>query len=159
MFKTLSFAVLAASFCLGLGLAAPAPKVDLFGYYYLGDPAPKGFADISELHLSAIDFQGDKMVKVPLHGMIRMKPKPGKGPESAVDFPLVAPTLKGRAFTFTTREVGGVSYRFSGSFVRLGNFPEERPEGEVILKGHLSRLQGGKVTVESDVGFLYTGGD
>jgi hypothetical protein len=158
MRKTLSLVVLAAVCCLGLGSAAAAPKVDLFGYYYL-DPAPKGFQDISELHLSTIDFQGEKMAKVPLHGWIRLKPAKGKGPESAVDFPLVSPTLKGRALTFTTREVAGVSYRFAGSFVRLGNFPEERPEGEAILKGHLSRLKGGKVIAESDVGFLYTAGD
>ena len=96
------------------------------------------------------------MVDVPLHGAIRLKAN-GKGP--AVDFPLVAPALKGKAFAFTTQEVEGISYRFAGNFVKLGNFPEERPEDEVILKGHLTKLQGGKTVAESDVGFRYTGGD
>ena len=147
------------AFFAGMGPAAPkpAPKVDLFGYYYFHEQeAPKGFQDIDHLNLSTIDMKGDEMVDVPLHGAIRLKPK-GKGP--AVDFPLIAPTLKGKAFSFTTQEVGGIAYRFAGTFVKLGNFPEERPEDEVILKGHLTKLQGGKTVAESDVGFRYTGGD
>lgn len=141
------------------GPAAPpaAPKVDLFGYYYFHEEeAPKGFQEIDHLHLSTIDMKGEEMVEVPLHGWIRLKEK-GNAP--GVDFPLIAPTLKDRAFSFTTQTVGGISYRFAGSFVKLGNFPEERPEDEVVLKGHLTKLQGGKPVAESDVGFRYTGGD
>jgi hypothetical protein len=146
---------------LGAGAAPAKPAtVDVFGYYYLREnEAPKGFQDISELYLSTVDYRDGKEVRVPLNGFIRLKPKKGKGAESAVDFPLVAPTRKDRSLVFTTREVGGVSYRFAGTFVKLGNFPEERPEDEVILKGHLTRLQGGKVVAEGDVGFRYTGGD
>ncbi len=143
----------------GVGPAAPkpAPKVDVFGYYYFHEQeAPKGFQDIDHLNLSTFDMKGDEMVDVPLHGAIRLK---AKGPEPAVDFELIAPALKGKAFSFTTQEVGGISYRFAGSFVKLGNFPEERPEDEVILKGHLTKLQGGKTVAESDVRFRYTGGD
>jgi hypothetical protein len=147
------------AFFAGMGPTAPkpAPKVDLFGYYYFHEgEAPKGFQDIDHLNLSTIDMKGDEMVDVPLHGAIRLKAK-GTGP--AVDFPLIAPVLKGKAFTFTTQEVGGIAYRFAGNFVKLGNFPDERPEDEVILKGHLTKLQGGKTVAESDVGFRYTGGD
>lgn len=141
--------------------AAGAPaKVDVFGYYYLPEgKAPKGFQDISELYLSTVDYRDGKELTVPLYGWIRLKPKKGRGAESAVDFPLVNPVRKERSLAFTTKEVGGVSYRFKGAFTRLGNFPEERPEGEIILKGRLTRLQGGKVAAESDVGFHYTGGD
>ena len=139
---------------------SPPAKVDVFGYYYLLEgKAPKGFQDVSELHLSTFDYKDGKELTVPLYGWIRLKPKVVKGKEVAVDFPLVAPTRKERSLTFTTKEVGGVSYRFAGSFTKLGNFPEERPEGEVILKGHLAKLQGGKVVAEGDVGFHYTGGD
>jgi hypothetical protein len=143
----------------GMGPAAPkpAPKVDVFGYYYFHEgEAPKGFQDVDHLNLSTFDMVGDKMVDVPLHGAIRLK---AKGKEPAVDFPLTAPALKGKAFSFTTQEVGGIAYRFAGNFVKLGNFPEERPEDEVILKGHLTKLQGGQPVAESDVGFRYTGGD
>jgi hypothetical protein len=159
-FALLPFAALLAGVpAAGAGLAAPkpAPKVDVFGYYYFHEvEAPKVFQDIEHLSLSTIDVKGDEIVDVPLHGAIRLKVK-GKSP--AVDFPLIAPILKGKAFSFTTQEVGGISYRFAGSFVKLGNFPEERPEDEVILKGHLTKLQGGKSVAESDVGFRYTGGD
>jgi len=143
----------------GAGPAAPkpAPKVDVFGYYYFHEgEAPKGFQDIDHLNLSTFDMKGDEMVDVPLHGAIRLKAK-GAGP--AVDFQLVAPALQGKAFSFTTEEVGGIAYRFAGSFVKLGNFPEDRQEDEVILKGRLTKLQGGKPVAESDVGFRYTGGD
>lgn len=160
-FPTLT--VLALSAILGtaaLAAGAPPVKVDVFGYYYLPDgKAPKGFQDISELHLSTFDYKDGKELTVPLYGWIRLKPKKVNGKEVAVDFPLVAPSRKERSLTFTTREVGGVSYRFTGAFTRLGNFPKERPEDEVILKGRLTKLQGGKVAAESDVGFHYTGGD
>jgi len=151
--------VLGAAWAVG---AAPAKSasVDVFGYYYLREnEAPKGFQDISELYLSTVDYRDGKEVRVPLNGFIRLKPKKGKGAESAVDFPLVAPTRKDRSLVFTTREVGGVSYRFAGTFVKLGNFPEERPEDEIILRGSLTRLRAGKVMAEGKVGFRYTGGD
>jgi hypothetical protein len=155
----LSFAMLVGLPAVGADLAAPtpAPKVDLFGYYYLHEEeAPKGFRNIDHLHLSTIDMKGDEMVEVPLHGWIRLK---AMGSSPIVDFPLIAPTLEDKAFTFTTKAVGGISYRFAGSFVKLGNFPEDRPEDEVVLKGHLIRLQEGKPAAEADVGFRYTGGD
>lgn len=144
---------LAAVLCaLLLAGAAPA-KVDLFGYYFLEDP--KGFPEIDHLHLSTIDFRNGEMVEVPLYGFIREK---AKGKAMADDFPLVNPVRNGKDFSFTTKAVGGVSYRFKGRFLKLGNFPEERPEGEAVLRGRLARLQGGKVK-ESEVGFTYTGGD
>jgi len=148
---------LAAAALMGPAAPKPAPKVDLFGYYYLHEEeAPKGFQDIDHLHLSTIDMKGDEMVEVPLHGWIRLK-EMGSAP--SVDFPLIAPALKDKAFSFTTKAVGGISYRFAGSFAKLGNFPEERPEDEVVLKGRLTKLQGGKPVAESEVGFRYTGGD
>jgi hypothetical protein len=147
---------LAALALPGPAAPPPAPRIDLFGYYYLHEEeTPKGFQDIDHLHLSTIDMKGEEMVEVPLHGWIRLKKK-GKAP--ALDFPLIAPTLKDQAFSFTTKAVGGVSYRFAGRFTKLGNFPEERPEDEVVLKGRLTKLQGGKPVAESEVGFRYTGG-
>jgi hypothetical protein len=147
---------LAALALPGPAAPPPAPKVDLFGYYFFHEEeAPKGFQDVDHLHLSTIDMKGDQMVEVPLHGWIRLKKK-GKAP--ALDFPLTALTLKDRSFSFNTKAVGGVSYRFAGRFTKLGNFPEERPEDEVVLKGRLAKLQGGKPVAESEVGFRYTGG-
>jgi hypothetical protein len=162
MIRPLRLAAILLSCAALPGVAAgavqpPAPKVDVFGYYYFHEgEAPKGFQEIDHLYLSTIDMKGDEMVEVPLHGWIRMK---ARGKALAVDVPLVAPTLKGKTFSFSTKEVGGIGYRFAGGFLKLGNFPEERPEDEVLLKGRLTKLQGGKVVAESEVGLRYTGGD
>jgi hypothetical protein len=144
----------AAVLCALLLMGAAPAKVDLFGYYFL--EAPKGFPEIDHLHLSTIDVRKGEMVEVPLHGWIRGKAKGKALPE---DFPLVNPVRSGRDFSFTTKAMGGVSYRFKGRFLKLGNFPEERPEAEVVLRGRLARVQDGKVKVESEIGFSYTGGD
>jgi hypothetical protein len=141
---------------LGLTALAASAKVDLFGYYYLPEEeVPHGFREIDHLHLSTIAMRGERMVEVPLHGWIRTK---AVGRMGAADYALVSLSLKGRDLTFETRTVKGVSYRFSGAFARLGDFPNEQPAGEVMLRGRLTKLQGGKVVAESAVGFLYTGG-
>jgi len=52
---------LAAAALMGPAAPKPAPKVDLFGYYYLHEEeAPKGFQDIDHLHLSTIDMKGTR---------------------------------------------------------------------------------------------------
>jgi hypothetical protein len=135
--------------------APPSPNTDLFGYYFFDGKAPSGFADIDHLHLSTIDEKNGEMVTVPLYGFIRMK---AKGKALAVDHPLVDLKLEGKKLSFGTKKDGGVSYRFTGSFVKLGNFPEERPEG-VVLQGHLTKMQGEKKAAEAEVRFRYEGGD
>lgn len=149
---------LAALLLLGLAvLGAAPPAVDLTGYYFLaGDKIPPAFADIDHLHLSTVDDRGGELLYVPLHGFIRMKPQGGA---PAVDYRLVAPTLKGKAFTFTTKPVDGVSYRFAGNFLKVGSFPRRRPEGEVVLQGLLTKLQGDQKVAEGDVKLTYSGGD
>src|SRR5262249_53752185 len=121
------FAFLLAFAVLPLLAAAPAPAppdqtIDLFGYYFFQGDAPAGFKDIDHLHLSTIDEKDGKLVTVPLHGFIRMRPK-GKAP--AVDHPLTDLKLVGKAISFGTRPTAdGLSYHFAGSFLKLGNFPE-----------------------------------
>lgn len=126
--------------------------VDVFGYYSLVGNIPKAFSSIDVLLLSTID---DNAKKAPLNGFIRPKGKGGKG----WDYYLVNPTLKGDELSFTTKTVRGVSYEFKGKFTKLGNFPETRPEGEVLLKGHLIKFQAGAKVAEADVSFSYSAGD
>jgi hypothetical protein len=136
-------------------LALPAQKIDLFGYYMFDGEAPAGFKDIDHLHLSTIDEKNGEMVTVPLYGFIRMK---AKGKTMAVDHRLVDLKLDGKKLAFATKPEGGVSFRFAGTFSKLGNFPEEPPEG-VILQGHLIKMQGEKKAAEADVRFVYEAGD
>jgi hypothetical protein len=133
----------------------PSPITDLFGYYFFAGSAPAGFADIDHLHLSTIDEKNGEMVTVPLYGFLRMKPK---GKALAVDHPLVDLSLVGKKLSFHTKPEGGLSYRFSGTFAKLGNFPESPPQG-VILQGLLTKTQGGKKVAEAEVGFAYEAGD
>jgi hypothetical protein len=140
-------------------LASSAQTVDLFGYYMFDGNAPAGFKDIDHLHLSTIDEKNGKMVTVPLYGFIRMKARmQGKNKAMAVDHHLVDLKLEGKKLSFATKPEGGVSYRFAGTFSKLGNFPEEPPQG-VILQGHLTRMQGEKKAAEADVRFVYEAGD
>ena len=136
-------------------LALSAQTIDLFGYYMFDGDAPAGFKDIDHLHLSTIDEKNGEMVTVPLYGFIRMK---AKGEAMAVDHHLVDLKLNGKKLAFATKPEGGVSYRFAGTFSKLGNFPEEPPQG-VILQGHLTRMQGEKKAAEADVRFVYEAGD
>jgi hypothetical protein len=125
-------------------------KVDVFGYYSPQGKLPAAFAEIDHLHLSTIDSRGNS---APLSGFIRPKRK------AAQDYRLVQPKLEGKKLTFKTRAVRGISYSFDGTFTKLGNFPVERPEGEVLLNGHLIKMRKGKKVAETDVSFTYSGGD
>ena len=127
-----------------------AQKVDVFGYYFPQGKLPAAFAEISHLHLSTIDENANP---APLNGFIRPKRKAAK------DYKLVSPKLEGKQLTFTTQAIGGVSYSFDGAFTKLGDFPTDRPEGEVILKGRLTKMLNGKKVAETNVSFTYTGGD
>jgi hypothetical protein len=126
-----------------------AQKTDIFGYYFI-EKATKDFKDISEIHLAG-DY-GAKQ-KPPFYGLIRLTSKKAK------DFKLNKPTMNGKSISFTTKSVNGVSYSFSGKFVRLGNFPEERPEGKVLLKGTLTKMKGKTKLASGKFSFSYSAGD
>jgi hypothetical protein len=130
--------------------AAGQGNVDVFGYYFPQNKLPGAFSEIDHLHLSTIDSNA---APAPLNGFIRPKRRAAK------DYKLVSPKLDGKNLTFTTQAVRGISYSFTGAFTKLGNFPADRPEGEVVLKGRLIKMQNGKKVAETAVSFTYTGGD
>lgn len=124
-------------------------KTDTFGYYTI-EKATKDFSDISEIHLAG-EYGANE--NPPDYGRIRLKARKAK------DYVLNKPTLDGKTITFTTKAVNGISYSFSGTFVRLGNFPEERPEGEVLLKGTLTKMKGKTRLASKNFSFSYSAGD
>lgn len=139
--------------------AAPEPAVaavtDPFGYYFLEEAAglPDWSRGIDHLHLSTFDMKGDEMITVPLYGFIRMKEDAG-----GADFKLVDPRIQGLHLTFTTQEIGGVSFAFEGDFQQPGEMPAVVPQG-VALKGTLRRLEKGAPAGELNASFLYSAGD
>lgn len=149
MKKYLFICLLTISCALHGFAQAQVSENDFFGYYSIKKPTA-AFADVSEIHLAGT--YGEQQ-KPQVFGLIRMKRK------SARDFQISKPTVNGKNISFSTNSVNGISYRFAGSFTKLGNFPETRPEGEIILKGLLQKFKGKIKVAEAKVNFSYSGGD
>jgi hypothetical protein len=129
---------------------SPATQGDVTGAYFARDTLPDDFSEIEHLSLATIDDQGNP---APLNGFIRPKRR------SAEDYRLVNPKLDGKNLSFTTTAAGGVSYSFTGSFLKLGDFSANPPAGdEVILRGKLRKMVDGNVVSETDVNFSYSAG-
>lgn len=145
MKKTLVFSLA----FLFIGFAAAAAKAqtgnDTFGYYSIDGKVPAAFADIDVIHLAG-SYGAQR--KPPVHGMIR--PKKGR------DFPLLKPALSGKNISFTTQAVGGISYKFTGTFVK---FPNNEQQAGVILRGVLQKFKGKTKIAGASVRFTYDAGD
>jgi hypothetical protein len=63
-------------------------------------------------------------------------------------------------FTFTTVALDGISYSFTGRFLRGGVFAELDSDqwGKTILAGHLTKLKGGRKVAAANLKFSYFGG-
>ncbi len=91
--------------------------------------------------------------KPPFYGLIRLTAK------NAKDFRLLKPTLSGKNLTFSTTAVNRISYKFSGKFTKLGNFPELQPNGEILLTGTLTKYRGKTKIASANVKLSYQAGD
>jgi hypothetical protein len=120
---------------------------DVTGAYF-ADSLPSAFAEIDFLGLATID---ENAKPAPLNGFLRPKK------QSAKDYHLTDPKLKGNDLTFSTESIGGVSYSFAGSFTKLGDFPADPPQG-VVLKGTLKKMKDGAAIAEAPVSFTYSAG-
>ena len=83
---------------------------------------------------------------------------------STTPFRFITSIITPEKFTFTTSKVGGVSYTFSGKFLRRGNFLEdwnrdERPFDQAVLEGTLTKFKDGRKTSEKSFKFTYSVGD
>jgi hypothetical protein len=121
---------------------------DLTGFYFIAGKAPKGFENISEL---ALDDQRGSKTNGTLNGFIHAKQK--------VFYKLMRPAQNGDTLSFTTISVRGISNQFTGRFLKPGNFSQTQPAmDEVVLKGHLIKMQGRRKVAESNVSFTYSVG-
>lgn len=123
---------------------------DVTGAYFAAGSLPAEFSEIEHLSLATIDDRGNP---APLNGFIRPKRR------SAQDYKLLNPTMNGKELTFTTATVDGVGYRFTGTFEKLGNFPENPPPtDEIVLRGTLTKTKDGNTVAETRVNFTYSAG-
>jgi hypothetical protein len=69
-------------------------------------------------------------------------------------------TVTRERFTFTTVPLNGVSYSFTGRFLRGGVFAELNSDqwGKTILEGRLTRFKDGRKTAGANLKFSYFGG-
>ena len=68
-------------------------------------------------------------------------------------------TVKRDNFTFTTVTVRGISYSFSGKFLKGGVFAADNLDDETpVLEGTLRKFRGGKKIAEADLKFVYFAG-
>ena len=69
-------------------------------------------------------------------------------------------TVTRERFAFTTVAIKGISYSFTGRFLRGGVFAELDSDqwGKPILEGQLSKLKGGRKVAGANLKFSYFGG-
>ena len=113
-------------------------------FWIIGEP-PTEFSDFSAINLNA--------------KRLRRLPSPGVQTNDGKNYRFKTLNVKQNNFTFTTVSLGGVSYTFSGKFLKGGNFAatwlgDESP----ILEGTLTKFRAGNKLVEAKLKFSYFGG-
>lgn len=113
-------------------------------FWILGEP-PNEFSEFGGINLNAK----------------RSRQLPGQGFQLRTGKSIRFKTLsvKRDNFTFTTVTVGGISYAFSGKFLKggvysAGDLDDETP----VLEGTLTKFRGGKKIAEAKLKFSYFGG-
>jgi hypothetical protein len=113
-------------------------------FWILGDP-PNEFSDFSAINLNA--------------RKVRWLPSSGLQLNNGRLFRFTQLTVQQHKFTFTTAQVRGVSYSFSGSFLKGGVYSETVLDDQSpVLEGVLNKFRLGKKVAEAKLKFAYFGG-
>jgi len=155
MHKQFSFAPLrlgVSIFCIllltssTLALAqTKSARFDPDGSFWIVGQPPNEFSDFSAINLNA--------------RRLPRLPSPGVQTNDGRTFRFKTVTVKRDNFSFTTLTRGGVSYSFSGKFLKGGNFAatwlgDETP----VLEGTLTKFRDGNKLAEAKLKFSYFGG-
>jgi hypothetical protein len=113
-------------------------------FWIIGEP-PNEFSEFGGINLNA-----KRSRQLPVQGF---ELRTGKR------IPFKTLTVKRDNFTFTTVTVGGISYSFSGKFLKggvysAGDLDDETP----VLEGTLTKFRGGQKVAEAKLKFSYFGG-
>jgi len=113
-------------------------------FWIIGEP-PTEFSDFSAINLNA--------------KRLRRLPSPGVQTNDGKNYRFKTLSVKQNNFTFTTVTVGGVSYTFSGKFLKGGNFAATwLDDDSPILEGTLAKFRAGNKLAEAKLKFSYFGG-
>ncbi|HEX7295120.1 MAG TPA: hypothetical protein VF251_05160 [Pyrinomonadaceae bacterium] len=120
-------------------------RFDPSGSFWIIADAPSGFSDFSAINLNA--------------RRLRRLPPSGLQLNNGKSFRFQQLTVKREKFSFVTTQVRGVSYSFSGRFLKGGVFSESVLDDQSpVLEGVLAKLVAGKKVAEAKLLFSYFGG-
>lgn len=120
-------------------------RFDPDGSFWIQGTAPNEFSDFGSINLNA-----KKM---------RYLPSPGLQLNTGKNFRFKTLTVKKENFKFTTVAVQGVSYSFSGHFLRGGVFGAGDLDDQTpVLEGVLTKYKSGQKIAEANLKFTYFGG-
>jgi hypothetical protein len=131
--------------CTALVAQTKTARFDPDGSFWILGQPPNEFSEFGGINLNAK----------------RSRQLPGQGFQltSGKSIRFKTLSVKRDNFTFTTVTVGGISYAFSGKFLKggiysAGDLDDETP----VLEGTLTKFRGGKKIAEAKLKFSYFGG-
>src|ERR1043165_7257146 len=120
-------------------------RFDPDGSFSLQGQPPNYFSDFGGINLNA--------------KRSRHLPQPGLETNNGKRYPFKTLSVKRERFTFTTMTVAGVSYSFSGRFLKGGVYSSGILDDETpVLEGTLTKFHGGSKVAEAKLKFVYFGG-
>ena len=120
-------------------------RFDPDGSFWLQGAPPNDFSDFGGINLNA--------------KRSRQLPQPGLETNRGKRYRFKTLSVKQESFTFTTITVAGVSYSFSGRFLKGGVYSSGILDDETpVLEGTLTKFRGGTKVAEAKLKFVYFGG-
>jgi hypothetical protein len=121
------------------------PPFDPDGSFWLHGPPPTDFSDFGGINLNA--------------KRSRHLPDAGLDTNNGKHYRYKTLSVKRHSFTFTTIAMRGVSYSFSGRFLKGGIYQSGILDDETpVLEGTLTKYRAGKKVAEAKMKFVYFGG-
>ena len=128
------------------GQRTKSARFDPDGSFWLKNEArPNDFSDFSGINLNS--------------KRSRRLPQPGLETNNGKLYRFKTLSVKQERFTFTTVTIAGVSYSFSGRFLKGGVYASGILDDETpVLEGTLTKFRGGQKVAEAKLKFVYFGG-
>lgn len=140
----LVFSIVFAASCMH-ALGQKGARFDPDGSFWIHGNTPNDFSDFGAINLNA-----KKSKRLPVAGLETNKGK-------RYNFKTVS--VKRESFTFTTVAVAGISYSFSGRFLKGGVYSSGILDDQTpVLEGTLTKYRGGQKVAEAKLKFVYFGG-
>lgn len=147
MSKLINLCLLSAFICGWIFVSAShaQSRFDPDGSFWIHEEPPAEFSEVSAINLNA--------------KRLRRLPAQGLQVTDGTTYRFKTATVLRNKFTFTTLVLKGVSYSFSGRFLKGGNFAATALNDEVpVMEGTITRYRNGKKVAEAKLKFIYFGG-